>query len=178
MHALSILYNGQGPFVAGSALTGGLGLHLFNTHNGFVCMHVLVKAASGDYTHYWLPTICPNDCLEITYRSWSQEDSENISALEACKRIEDSYQIPNDHRIGIDFEQSGQEKIRLSYPTGGGFEFFFANIKPDLPRCNVVASNESEEWNWQLSDLFDGASMTLTFVETTWNTNFPRISKV
>jgi hypothetical protein len=39
-----------------------------------------------------------------------------------------------------------------------------------------MAENETEDWQWQLADLFDGSSIGMTFVETTWNTPFPRIT--
>ncbi len=173
---LSISYNDQGPFTA-LAEPGGLNVHLYNSIEGYVYMGVSVKRSEADSQDYWVKTIRPGDRIEFTYSYATQAVSDNIAEIEGIARKNETYAVPAGLRIGFDFQSARRGKVRLSHPPQGGFSFILGNIPSDHARCFVMAENEEEGWNWQLDDLYDGDWVKLEFVETSWNTPFPRVAK-
>jgi hypothetical protein len=176
MYALSIQYNDHAPFTAKSRVHAGLGLSFYNSDQGFVHLRVMVKRAEHDESEYWLKTIRPGDRLRISYRLASPLEAESIAGIANCERIGETYEIPHGQRIGFDVDMNGREAVRLSHPPEGSFIFILGNIPLTHARCQVMAENETEDWQWQLADLFVDSSIGLTFVETSWNTPFPRIT--
>jgi len=178
MYALSIKYNDHGPYTAVSAVRGGLAVHLYNSSKGFVYMRVSVRQNDTGQHDYWLKTIKPGDRLEFAYGYASASTVDNIAAIERQERINERYAVPPGLRLGFDLQGSaGREKVRLSHPAEGGFSFVLSNAPLDHARCYVMAGNEDENWNWSLADLYDGGWVKLEFVETAWNSPFPRIEK-
>ncbi len=175
-YALSIRYNDQMPITA-LAERGGLNVHLYNSTEGYLHMCVSVKRGEADFQDYWVRTIMPGDRIEFTYSYATQASRDNIAEIEGIARKHETYAVPAGLRIGFDFKSASREKVRLSHPPQGGFSFMLGNIPGDHARCFVMAENEEEGWNWQLDDLYDGSWVTLEFVETSWNTPFPRITK-
>ncbi len=177
MYALNIEYNAV-PFTALSSERGGLGVHLYNSDEGYVHLHVMVRRGNDQKADYWLKTIKPGDILRFTYCRASADTSDTISEIEACSAPNGRYELSLGCRIGFEVQSEKREKVRLSHPPEGGFDFMLANIPLNHARCSVMADNETESWNWQLDDLYDGDSIQLDFVETTWNTPFPRVERI
>src|SRR4051812_45455207 len=175
MYALSIRYNDSAPFTAISGLHAGLGLSFYNSIHGFVYLQVMVKRDELNKSEYWLKTILPGDRLRITYRHAGSLEVANIAEIERCERIGEIYEVPAGQRIGFDVMMDGRETVRLSHPPEGSFLFILGNVPLDHARCQVMADSDVEDWQWQLVDLYADSSIGLTFVETTWNTPFPRI---
>lgn len=175
MYALSIQYNDNAPFTAISNIHAGLGCSFYNSIHEFVHLRVMVKYDDLNESEYWIKTIRPGDRLRITYRLAAPTEMANIAEIESCERTGEIYQVPNGKRIGFDLEMEGRETVRLSHPPEGSFLFILGNVPFDHARCQVMAENEVEDWQWQLADLYADSSMNLTFVETTWNTPFPRV---
>ncbi|HWW05808.1 hypothetical protein [Collimonas sp.] len=137
----------------------------------------MVKRGSNQKVDYWIKTIKPGDRLKFTYNLASATANDTISEIETLATLNGRYEIPVGYRIGFDVLSKAREKVRLSHPPDGGFDFMLANVPLNHARCFVMADNELESWNWQLDDLFDSDSIQLNFVETTWNTPFPRIER-
>ncbi|MDR3479732.1 MAG: hypothetical protein P4L91_03370 [Burkholderiaceae bacterium] len=169
MYTLNIEYNDAGPFTAISAERGGLGVHLYNSAEGYVHLRIMVKNDGNQMQDYWVKTIKPGDRLKFTYSVASSSTTSNITEIEGTATQNEQYEVPAGYRIGFDVQAKEREKIRLSHPPEGGFDFMLANIPLNHARCSVMAENEEESWNWQLNDLFENDWIQLDFVETTWN---------
>lgn len=178
MYALTIEYNDHVPLTATSNFHAGLGLDIYSSDDPFVHLRIMVKREGQERSDYWLKTIRPGDRLRITYRLALPSEVDNIADIGKLERFDEHFEISQGHRIGFDVELDGRRPIRISHPPDGYFDFILANVPLTHARCQVLASNNLEQWAWQLADLHADMSIGLTFVETTWNTEFPRISMV
>lgn len=121
------------------------------------------------------------DRLECTYRNSveSPGSSSSLASLASLIGPRAAGSLAPGHRVGLDMTYGGRT-VRLSHPPEGAFGFMVDNGNPPLDhaRCGIAASNATEDWYWQLGDLYDGDGFWLEVVETDWNTPFPRIERV
>jgi hypothetical protein len=178
MYALTIEYNDHAPLTAKSGLHAGLGLTIYNSDDPFVHLRIMIKREEQDRSDYWLKTIRRGDRLRITYRLALPSDVDNIAEIGTYERPDEHYEVTRGQRIGIDVDLKDRGPIRLSHPPDGYFDVIFGNVPLTHARCQVLAASDVERWAWQLDDLYPDMSMGLTFVETTWNTPFPRVCPI
>jgi hypothetical protein len=175
MKTLNVTYNNNGPFTAIPLERVGLGLHMYNSTEGYIHLCISEKLRHTD--DYWLKTIKPGDRLKFSYSQAPENTESTISAIENYARIGETYSVPSGLRIGFDLIIAEKPKVRLSHSDNGGFSFMIGTVPADHARCFCMAGNEVDKWNWQLVDLYDGDEIELAIVETDWNTPFPRIER-
>jgi len=173
-HTLDIEINGQGPFTAASPLRGGVGLNLYTGLDGFVHLSVRFELDQHTTKHFRLKTIKPGDRIKLTYDAPNSDHGSSIEEIEKLARIEPP-ELPEGSRLGFDVFFRDGETARLSHPPDGTFNLQLFNVPLDHARIAVHSGNETEDWNWQLEDLYAGDSLELEIVATDWCDPFPNV---
>jgi hypothetical protein len=176
-HTLDVWINDKGPFTSVSQLRGGLGVSLYTAQDGF--MHFAVRFELDPHTTktYRLKSLKPGDRIKLTYDGPNDDYGSSIEEIETLERDEPPPQLPESHRLGLDVTHIDGETSRLSHPPDGHLGLHLMNVPLDHARIWVNASNEDENWNWQLDDLYAGDSLEFEIVATDWCDEFPHVTK-
>lgn len=149
---------------------------LQNTQEGLCVLRVSMKDHQGKKENYVLKSIVPGDRIKIQYFASVVDETSNIEEINTCQSTNAILLEPS-LRYGIDTFDGEGNAIRLSYPEGGGMTYMITFAAEDHARVFVMAGNESEEWNWVIDELYDGATVDLTIVTTDWCDPYPTIEK-
>lgn len=80
MKTLKVTYNDHGPFTAITLERVGLGIHMYNSTEGFV--HLCVSEKLGHTDDHWLRTIKPGDRLKFSYSMASDIAESTIKSID------------------------------------------------------------------------------------------------